>query len=202
MNIIKKKANQIKPYWRNPRKNRDAVSKVKKSIEDYGFNSPIVLDKKGIIIAGHTRFSALNELGWNDIPCVVLDISEEKAKEYRIVDNKTAEFSDWDYAKLIPELRELDTETLGEYFVNIDQLIDVATPQEFADEITQEMIDQKTEIMEEGFDQQNSEDEIKLYCSHCGENNYYRLGQILFDKIELLKKLKIGGSLLRNQLDA
>ena len=62
MNIINLKLNDIKPYWRNPRKNEKAVEAVKQSIQDYGFNQPILLDSKKVIIAGHTRYKALLEL--------------------------------------------------------------------------------------------------------------------------------------------
>lgn len=108
MNIQNIHIDHIRPYWRNPRKNEKAVEAVKKSIEEYGFNSPIVVDKNFVIIAGHVRYKALRELGYSEVPCVVLDISEEKAKQYRIADNKTSELADWDTDKLMFELREIE----------------------------------------------------------------------------------------------
>ena len=81
---------EIRPYWRNPRNNESAIDAVKKSIQEYGFNQPIVTDKDLVIIAGHTRYKALLQLGWKEAPVVVLeDIAPEKAKQYRIADNKT-----------------------------------------------------------------------------------------------------------------
>jgi ParB-like chromosome segregation protein Spo0J len=85
----------IKPYWRNPRDNREAVEKVKKSIEEYGYNQFIAVDRSHVIIAGHTRFLALQALGWKKAPVMVLDLDEKKAKAYRIIDNKTNEFATW-----------------------------------------------------------------------------------------------------------
>jgi hypothetical protein len=99
--------NLVKPYWRNPRKSDKAVEAVKASIERYGFNSPIIVDSDMTIIAGHTRYRALRELGWKDVPVVVVDLPAEKAKEYRIADNRTSELAEWDRDLLIPELREI-----------------------------------------------------------------------------------------------
>jgi ParB family chromosome partitioning protein len=101
------KLDDIKPYWRNPRKNEKAVEAVKQSIQAYGFNQPIILDTKKIIIAGHTRYKALLEMGWTEAPCVVIDLPVAKAKEYRIADNKTSELAELDMTALIPELREI-----------------------------------------------------------------------------------------------
>jgi len=54
--------NEIKPYENNPRHNKDAVPEVKKSIEKFGMRWPIILDKKNVIVAGHTRLLAIKEL--------------------------------------------------------------------------------------------------------------------------------------------
>ena len=56
MKIIKVNINDIKPYWRNPRKNDNAVIAVKESIKKYGYTVPIILDSNMTIIAGHTRY--------------------------------------------------------------------------------------------------------------------------------------------------
>lgn len=108
MNIVEVEIDQIKPYWRNPRKNIEAVKAVKQSIEKYGFNVPIVLDMDGVIIAGHTRYKALLEMGAQSAPCVYSDMGAKKAKEYRIADNKTGEIAQWDIDSLRLEVRELD----------------------------------------------------------------------------------------------
>jgi ParB-like chromosome segregation protein Spo0J len=102
----------IKPYWRNPRENHEAVQKVKQSIAAYGYNQLIGVDKKHVIIAGHTRYLALRELGWTQIPVQVLDLTERQARAYRIIDNKTAEFAKWDSDLLLAELKELTSDEL------------------------------------------------------------------------------------------
>ena len=55
MNVIEKGISDVKPYEKNPRKNDAAVSAVANSIREFGFKVPIVIDKNGTIIAGHTR---------------------------------------------------------------------------------------------------------------------------------------------------
>lgn len=73
MNIIYKKINEIFPYENNPRNNENAVKAVASSIENFGFLVPIIIDKNGIIIAGHTRLKAAKMLQVENIPCVVAD---------------------------------------------------------------------------------------------------------------------------------
>ena len=78
--IVKVDINSVKPYWRNPRDNEDAVSKVKKSIEDYGYNSYITVDKNNVVITGHTRLMALKELGNTEVDVMQLDLSDKKSE--------------------------------------------------------------------------------------------------------------------------
>ena len=111
----------IKPYWRNPRNNEQAVAAVAKSIEDYGYNSPIIVDKEYVVIAGHARLKALQSLGWKKAAVVVADLPDEKAKEYRIADNKTGEIADWDFPELVEELRSLtDPSEFQIFFPELD----------------------------------------------------------------------------------
>lgn len=100
---------QIHPYEKNPRKNDDAVDKVAASIREFGFRQPIVVDADHVIIAGHTRLEASKRLGLTDVPVVVADdLSEEQVRAYRLADNKTAEFSGWDFDLLNGELFEIN----------------------------------------------------------------------------------------------
>ena len=99
---------QIKPYPSNPRKISDkAIRMVGKSIAEYGFRQPLVVDKDNVIIIGHTRFHASRQLGLKEVPCNVADISKEKAKALRIADNRINEETAWDDDKLIEELNSL-----------------------------------------------------------------------------------------------
>jgi len=100
--------NKIKPYENNPRINENAVDKVVNSIKEFGFQNPIIVDKDNVIIAGHTRYKASQKLGLKEVPVIVAEnLTQEQAKAYRLVDNKTSEFAEWDENKLNAELYEL-----------------------------------------------------------------------------------------------
>ena len=98
---------EIKPYEKNPRKNDEAVEAVAESIKRYGFKNPILLDKEHVIIAGHTRYRAALRLGLDEVPVKILDLSEEKARAFRLADNKVGDFAEWDTEKLKQELAEI-----------------------------------------------------------------------------------------------
>jgi len=106
--IVYKNINQIIPYSNNPRKNASGVDAVAASIKEFGFKVPVVIGGNGEIIAGHTRVMAAKKLGIDDIPCIIADdLTEAQIKAFRIADNKTAEFSEWDKELLAVELEEL-----------------------------------------------------------------------------------------------
>jgi site-specific DNA-methyltransferase (adenine-specific) len=74
----------ITPYENNPRNNEEAVEKVANSIKEFGFNQPIVVDKDNVIIVGHTRYLAAQELGLAEAPVIVAgNLSDEQARAYR-----------------------------------------------------------------------------------------------------------------------
>lgn len=99
---------QIRPYENNPRINDGTVDAVAKSIQEWGFRQPIVVDADGVIIVGHTRWKAAKKLGLSVVPVhVARDLKPEAAQAYRIADNKTAELSDWNYDLLPIELSAL-----------------------------------------------------------------------------------------------
>lgn len=96
------------PYKNNPRKITDAaIAKVVASIREFGFQQPIVVDAKGIVIVGHTRLAAAKTLGLKTVPVVVADMPATKAKAYRIADNRTNQESGWDDDLLKIEFSEL-----------------------------------------------------------------------------------------------
>lgn len=116
MKTKKLKINSIKPYWRNARENTEAVEKVVESIERYGYNQPILVDKKNVIIAGHTRYKALKELAFQEVEVIELNLTEEQAKAYRVIDNKTSEYAEWKMDDLLVELREINDITMMDIF--------------------------------------------------------------------------------------
>lgn len=100
--------NAIKPYEKNPRNNEAAIDKVASSIKEFGFKQPIVVDAAGIIIAGHTRFKAAQRLRLSEVPVLYADdLTPNQIKAYRLADNKTSEFAEWDAELLSAELNDL-----------------------------------------------------------------------------------------------
>lgn len=108
MQIVMKKCADLVPYEKNPRKNDGAVPAVAASIEEFGFKVPIVIDKDGVIVAGHTRLKAAEKLGMAEVPCIIADdLTPEQIKAFRLADNKTGELAGWDFMLLDEELLEL-----------------------------------------------------------------------------------------------
>ena len=100
---------RLRDYENNPRNNDLAVEKVKFSIERFGFLFPIIIDVNFVIVAGHTRIRACRELGIQSVPCIIADeLTDEQINFFRLVDNKTSEYSDWDFEKLKSELAQID----------------------------------------------------------------------------------------------
>lgn len=109
MKIIDIEIDRLREYENNPRKNDKAVKKVAASISEYGFKVPLVIDTENVIVCGHTRFKAAKVLGLDRVPCIVADdLTHEQIRAFRLVDNKTSEFSEWDFEKLDEELAALD----------------------------------------------------------------------------------------------
>lgn len=135
MNIVEMKIEALKPYEKNPRRNDEAVKYVAKSIEQFGFKVPLVIDKNNVIVAGHTRYKAAKELGIDTVPCIIADdLTDEQIKAYRLADNKVSEKAMWDFEMLGAELDELvnfDMQDFG--FVVEDMDIDWAGVEDLSD---------------------------------------------------------------------
>lgn len=109
MEIEKLSVDELVPYHNNPRHNEEAIKYVAESIREFGFKVPIVIDKDNVIVAGHTRLEASKLLGLESVPVIrAVDLTEEQVKAYRLADNKTAEYAEWDTEKLEAELLELE----------------------------------------------------------------------------------------------
>src|ERR1700690_2862057 len=98
------------PWARNPRTHSDAqVTQIAASIDEFGFNNPILVDIKAGIIAGHGRLLAARKLGLTVVPVIVLDhLTEAQKRAYIIADNPLAENAGWDEDALRSELAALE----------------------------------------------------------------------------------------------
>jgi len=120
LKITYKLVSEIKEYEKNPRKNDGAVDKVAASIKEFGFKNPIIIDKDGIIIAGHTRLKAAKKLGFDKVPTILADdLTDQQAKAFRIADNKVSEFADWDDELLFQELGDIPDIDMTKFGIEI-----------------------------------------------------------------------------------
>lgn len=131
--IVMRKIGELKPYENNPRHNDMAVDAVAASIKQFGFKNPVIIDKDGVIVAGHTRYKAAKKLEITDIPCISADdLSEEQIKAFRLADNKTAELAEWDEDLLGKEMQEIINIDMSQFGFSIGE-----------DELGEEMQDDK-----------------------------------------------------------
>ena len=117
MKVVDVSIDELKPYAMNPRFNDNAVDQVAASIREFGFKVPIVADKDGVIVAGHTRLKAAKQLGLKKVPVIYADdLDEEQIRAFRLADNKVSELATWDMEKLDLEMESftlIDMQTFG-----------------------------------------------------------------------------------------
>ena len=146
MNIIDKKIDDLTPYENNPRKNDGAVSKVAASIREFGFKVPIVIDRNGVIVCGHTRYKAAADLGMTSVPCIIADdLTDDQIKAFRLADNKVSEFAEWDFDKLIEELSDISDFDMSEFGFDVSEFSDDEDPEIVEDDFDGEA-DERTVV--------------------------------------------------------
>lgn len=107
INTILVPIKQLRKSKKNARVISDkAIQEVAKSIQQYGFNVPILINSDKEIIAGHVRLEALKKIGVKEVVCVeVKNLTEEEQDKLRVLDNAIRESSEWDDKKLALEMR-------------------------------------------------------------------------------------------------
>lgn len=112
------------PYGKNAKRHpAEQVKKIAKSIKEFGFQQPIVVDKDNVVVIGHGRLLAAKRLNLDDVPCVrVDDLTEEQVRALRLADNSVAE-SDWNLDFLQEEIEDLELNfdfDLSEFGLSLD----------------------------------------------------------------------------------
>jgi len=161
--IVMKKMNEIKPYFKNPRKNDKTVEMLVKVIPQVGFNVPILIDKDGVIVKGHARYKAAFKLGMEEVPCVVTNATPEQINLDRITDNRISELSEWAEEGLLHELDALDisfNDILADLDLKTDALEDVFD-KTFIEEIENEHPDLSDEDKQKIYEEMIAEKEAK-----------------------------------------
>ena len=100
---------EVIPYENNPRvHDKKQIELLEKSITEFSFTNPILVDEKGELLAGHGRLLAAKKLGLETIPCIqITHLSSEQKRAYRIADNQLTIRGKWDNDLLGLELKDL-----------------------------------------------------------------------------------------------
>jgi Predicted transcriptional regulators len=144
----------IKPYERNTRRHAaEDVAAIKASIEAFGFIDPIGV-WHNVIVEGHGRLQAAQELGMDKVPVIRLDeLTDEQRRAYAIAHNKTAELSEWDHKRVAEEINSLDTD------MALFGFWDKADPK---------AADEPDEREQHSVDKDEYESEAGVVCPRCG----------------------------------
>lgn len=151
LSVVMRSIDSITPYEGNAKiHDKEQVSKIAKSIKEFGWDTPIVVDKNGVIIKGHGRRLAAISLGFTEVPVVVReDLSEEQVKAARLADNRVA-MGDYDSKLLQQEIESLNIDMTG-IFDNkeldfMTQDIGEMNSDAFIDDIEAEVAEQQLEV--------------------------------------------------------
>ena len=103
------KIEKLKPYENNARTHsEEQVEKISRSIKEFGFINPVLIDSNFGIIAGHGRVLGAKKLGMKEVPCLfVEDLTDEQKRAYILADNKLALDAGWDDEILREEIKAL-----------------------------------------------------------------------------------------------
>jgi site-specific DNA-methyltransferase (adenine-specific) len=130
MNFQKLNITNLHPADYNPRKDfkpdDSEYQKIKRSIEEFGYVDPVIVNADKTVIGGHQRLKVLKDLGYEEIDCVVIDIDKDQEKELNIALNKISGERDTDRLKNIFadfDAGEFDAELTGFDYAEIEALL-------------------------------------------------------------------------------
>lgn len=165
MEIQKMSVTGLKRASYNPRvalkKGDKEYEKLKRSIEEFGYVEPIIVNKKtGNIVGGHQRLTVLEDLGIKDVDCVIIDVDETQEKQLNLALNKIS--GDWDMPLLKDLLLELDTGDIDMDLTGFEEWeIENLMTQHSVD------IDDFFEDKEEKEKESNVQEAEEIQCPHC-----------------------------------
>ena len=116
--IVTVNVKDLKLFGGNPRHNNKSAQMVAKSIKEFGYINPIIVDEDLVILAGNTRFKALQILGFKEIDVLkVSGLTTVQKNGFVIADNRAGEYSKWNMSALERMLNnsEIDESILEEF---------------------------------------------------------------------------------------
>jgi len=209
MEIVNIKIKDLKPAEYNPREiDEEELDSLKKSLEEFSFVEPAVVNKDYTIIGGHQRVRAAESLGWTEVPCFIVDLDKTKEKMLNLALNKIS--GRWNEEKLMNLITELDNSKIdfsktGFSDLEIQQFLiqyEIAFSDDDVDfSVDEELkrIFERQERVEIPVNEPNvivKKDKLGFYCSTMEEYKMFknefstnRKGQLDVEKIKnLLKK--------------
>jgi ParB-like chromosome segregation protein Spo0J len=180
--VERKRVNKLIPYERNPKIHSDSqINQLANSITQWGWTIPILVDEKDMVIAGHGRLYAAQQLGIKEVPTMVAKgWTEEQKRSYVIADNKLAENSEWDIGLYFSELKELSDNEFDLSLMGVD--IDLSSfnytpklePDFQASTIDEDsMLSAQEKMTADHKNRISGVNQVNVICPHCGEEFTY-----------------------------
>lgn len=120
MEIVNVPIEEIKPYEKNAKVHDEGqIVKIMRSIQEFGFNRPLVLDKNKVIVVGHGAFEAVKRLNMPTVPALIVDLPEAKIAAFRLADNKLNE-SEWEMDLVLDEIKAIEAAGLEAALTGFD----------------------------------------------------------------------------------
>lgn len=172
---------KLVPYAKNARiHSEDQIDRIAKSITEFGFTQPVLIDENDMIIAGHGRVLAAARLGLTNIPVIrAKKWSDAQKRAYVIADNRIAETSEWDMGLLLEEAQGLldmdyDLELAGidDDFLTLDDFKPELAPTTDRLVVDAQAVEKAKQALDGQIDsakQDRAERARELICPHCGE---------------------------------
>jgi ParB family transcriptional regulator, chromosome partitioning protein len=153
--------NDLTPDPANARKHGERnLSSIIDSLRAFGQQKPIVVDRRGVVIAGNGTLEAAKRLGWEEIAVVRTELDPTQATAFGIADNRTAELAEWDHDVLVSLLESIQ---------NDDRINDLATG--FTEAEIVALVDSAADMNFEPAtidDQGRLDQKSPITCPHCG----------------------------------
>ena len=175
--IVEKAISDLKPFEDNPRiHSAEQITAIKRSISEWGFTIPILIDEENMILAGHGRVQAAAELEMETLPCLIAcGWSDHQKRAYIIADNKIYENGDWDYGAVFMQMKQLADEfdiSLIDSTINLENFSYVPeySPVLDSSAVTSSDIDKAIKNLDQENDRMHEAKSLRdVICPNCGE---------------------------------
>tara|TARA_R100000808_G_C2153219_1_gene163269 strand:- start:5344 stop:5985 length:642 start_codon:yes stop_codon:yes gene_type:complete len=126
MRVKKMQVKQLAEDPSNARQHSERnIDSIKKSLDQFGQQKPIVVDKNNRVIAGNGTLQAASSLGWKEIAVAVTDLEADEAQAFAIADNRTAELAAWNEEELAAQIGSFDDKLLSASGFTQDEMIEL-----------------------------------------------------------------------------